>query len=157
MKDQLNVIKYASPPSRRTNTEKALYLVVRIGIAVAGLLVILLTLWSEFLATGLTYLDEPAGIPPLRDRLPRILLSLGIGLLLCVPHRWTTRGVLFWLRLALYLAMGGFILWLAGQGVIEGLGRGRHWLIFSVSAILALIGLALPFCLWWSRRIHGAA
>jgi hypothetical protein len=135
--------------------EKALYLVMRIGIAGAGLLVVLATLSSHFLTPELYY-DEAPGPPPLREQLPAILSGVGIGLLVMVPHRWTRHAWLFWPRLAVYALIAAFCLWRAIEGVLEGLGGAKSWHIFPASVVIGCIGVALPLCLLWSRRLRRA-
>jgi hypothetical protein len=131
-----------APPQTASAIETGLYVVLRIGLVLTGLFVILATLSSHFVTPELLY-DERPGPPPLRDRLPQILVSVGIGALLCVPHRWTQRGFLFWSRLAIYVGVAGFLVWRARLG-------------FPVTVVIGCIGLSLPLCLIWSRRIGAA-
>lgn len=155
MTETPNVVSYAPPPANSMGVEKALYLVMRIGIAGAGLLFVLATLSSHFLTPELYY-DEAPGPPPLREQLPDIILSLGMGVLLMVPHRWTQRAWLFWPRLAIYGLVAAFCLWRAIEGVVAGLRGGKSWHIFPASVVLGCIGVALPLCLLWSQRLRRA-
>jgi hypothetical protein len=131
--------------------ERISYGLVRALIAVAGVIWILATIVAELMMPGLAYdhLSEP---PPLPDRLPGIALSLGMGLLLCVPHRWTC-GWAFYLRLLVYGFLSFRLLYVAIRGVVDGLAGGKSWHIFPASAAFALLGVALPLCLVWSRRL----
>lgn len=135
--------------------EKALYLVVRIGIAGAGSVAVLATLSSHFLMPELYY-DQAPGPPPLREQLPAILSGVGIGILLMVPHRWTRRARLFWPRLLIYGLIALFLLWRAIEGVLAGMAGGKSWHIFPASIVMGCIGLALPLCLLWSQRLRRA-
>lgn len=155
MTETPNIVSYASAPANSKGVEKALYLVLRIGIAGAGLLVVLATLSSHFLTPELYY-DEAPGPPPLREQLPAIISGVGIGILLMVPHRWTRHAWLFWSRLAIYGFIAAFALWRAGEGVLAGLAGGKSWHIFPVSIVMGCIGLAVPLCLLWSRRLRRA-
>lgn len=150
-----NIVSYARPPANSVGVERTLYLVLRIGIAAAGLLVILATLSSHFLTPELYY-DEARGPPPLREQLPAILSGVGIGILLMVPHRWTQRAWLFWPRLGIYGFVAAFSLWRAVEGVVAGFGGGKSWHIFPASIVIGCIGVALPLCLLWSRRLRRA-
>ena len=155
MTETPDVVNYAPPPPNSMGIEKAFYFVMRIGMAGAGLLVVLATLSSHFLMPELYY-DEAPGPPPLREQLPGILAGFGIGILLMVPHRWTQRSWLFWPRLAVYGLIAAFSLWRAIEGVLAGLAGGKSWHIFPASILIGCIGLALPLCLLWSRRLRRA-
>src|SRR5690606_14920862 len=155
MLDTMNMVNSASPPAGSMSIEKAGYLVLRIGIAGAGLLWVLATLSSHLLMPALYY-DQAPGPPPLRDRLPDIVLSCAIGLLLMVPHRWTRSVRLFWPRLAIYGCIAAFALWRAIEGVWAGLAGEKSWHIIPASIMIGCIGVALPLCLLWSRRLRRA-
>lgn len=147
------ILKYPDPHQGSFTVENGLYWAVRAGIVLAGLALIGITLSSNFVTPALLY-DVPPGPPPMRERLPRIILGVAIGMLLCTPHRWTVRGVLFWSRLAVYVALAGFILLRAGQGIVAWLAGGKSPVIVPVSVVLASVAVALPLCLLWSRRIY---
>lgn len=135
--------------------EKALYLVMRTGIAGAGLLFVLATLSAHVLTPGLYY-DEAPGPPPIRAQLPAILSGVALGILLMVPHRWTQPAWRFWPRLAAYGFIAAFMVWRAIEGVVIGPAGGKSWHIVPASVVMGCIGLALPLCLLWSRRFRGA-
>jgi hypothetical protein len=156
MSNAQNIIECATPPARTRQTEEAIYLALRIGIALVGLLVIVLWILSEFIAPKFFYMDTPGGVPPLRDRLPGIIVGLGIGVLLCLPHRWTRQNWLFWPRLGIYCILAVYLLWLGVDGIVAGLAGGKSWHIFPVSVIAGCIGVSLPLCLLWARRIRRA-
>jgi hypothetical protein len=143
----------SSPPADSRDVERALYLILRTGIAIVGLFVVLATLSSHLFMPDLYY-DEPPGPPPLRTRIPEIILGLAVGVLLLVPHRWTRRAWLFWPRLAFYSTLAVYLLWRAVEGILAGLGSGKSWHIFPASVIFGFIGLALPLCFLWSRRLQ---
>lgn len=155
MTETPTITTYASPPANSTKVRNALYWVVRVAIAGAGLLAVVGTLTSHFLMPELYY-DEAPGPPPLREQLPAILSGFGIGILLMVPHRWTRRAWLFWPRLAVYGLIAALLFWRAIEGVRSGLAGGKSWHIFPASIVIACIGLALPLCLLWSRRLRRA-
>lgn len=155
MTEMSDIVSDASPPASSTGVEMAVYWVMRIGIAGVGLLGICVTLSSHFLTPEL-YFDEAPGPPPLREQLPAILLGVGVGILLIVPHRWTRYAWLFWPRLAVYGLIAVFLLWRGTQGMLAGMFGGKSWHIFPASIVIGCTGLALPICLPWSRRLRRA-
>ena len=105
MTDQDKGLEYAHPPPPApTGLERLAYLVARMAIGLAGLMCIFVA-WGEFSGSVLLY-DERPGAPPLRDRLPGIVTWMGVGILLCVPHRWT-RGR-SWVRLLPTIAASSY-------------------------------------------------
>jgi hypothetical protein len=133
-----------------TDSERRAYYVVRIGLAAAGAFVILATLSSHFIMPGLLY-DEAPGPPPLRERLPAIIVLIGAGLLLGVPHRWTRAARSFGIRMAASILLTGFLFWRAGWDFSRA-ARGGDVRDFSRGALFVGVALAVPLTLWWSRR-----
>lgn len=144
------------PSGRGTVMEMALYYILRTGIAIAGLLWIAMTLSSHFLLPELLY-DQAPGPPPVRVRLLGIILNIGLGVLLAVPHHWTRRAWLYWPRQVVYCALAVFLLWKTSQGALAYIGGGKSWQILPAAMTLGTIGLALPLCLLWSRRMRRMA
>jgi len=131
--------------------ERSAYYTLRVGLTAAGLLLILVTLSSQLITPGLLY-DEAPGPPLLRDRLPGIMMAIGIGLLLCVPHRWTRPRVVFWIRIAATIGLAGFLFWRAVGEVIH-LMRGGSPGDLLRAVLFVGVAIAAPWSLWWSRRI----
>jgi hypothetical protein len=149
------IMSYAPAPDRSAGVEHVLYRVVRVGIVLVGLLVALATLSSHLMTPHLLY-DKAPGPPALRDRLPQIILGVGVGLLLCIPHGWTQRSFLFWPRLMIYVLLAGFVVMRSAQGIAAGLRGGDPLVLFAGFGFFACIGLAFPLTLLWSRRFGRA-
>lgn len=154
MEQTKNALDYAPIAPRAMNVELAAYVVLRALVGALGALIFAATLFFELAAPDLAYLDEVGPPPPLRARLPTIFVGVGLGALLCVPHRWTPRGPLFGCRVALYFALAILTTWRAAGAFGAGLAGGRSWHIFPASLLLACVGVTLPVCLLWSRRIY---
>jgi hypothetical protein len=134
-----------------TPRERFAYYAVRVGLGAAGLLVILATL-SIHLIEPVMFFDKAPGPPPLRDRLPEIIVTIGIGLLMCVPHRWTRPPTVFWIRIAATIALAGFLFWRAGGDVIHVMRGGSPGDLLR-AVLFVGVAIAVPLSLWWSRRI----
>ena len=135
-----------------TPSERFAYYAVRVGLGAAGLLVILATL-SIHLFTPVMFYDRAPGPPPLGDRLPGIIVAIGIGLVLCVPHRWTRPPTVLWIRIAATIGLAGFLFWRAGGDVIHVMRGGSPAGDLLRAVLFVGVAIAVPLSLWWSRRI----
>jgi hypothetical protein len=150
MTDGRDIVDDDSAPRERPANSETLYRVARLAVALAGLFV-LSSVASDVFLPEIRSASTPA--PPLRDRLPWIIAPGAAGVLMLLPNRWTRRAGLFWPRLALHVGIGACALWLAGTSAAAGWAGGRSWHIFPVSAAFACVGVGVPLCLIWSRRL----
>lgn len=133
------------------NFERFAYWAVRTGLMAMGLLVILGTLCGHFVLPDLLY-DDATRPLPLLDRLPEILAAVGLGLLMCVPYRWTRPAFVFSIRMAASVLLAGFLFWQASGDMIYFMHGGSRGSL--VRAMICVgVAIAIPLSLWWSQRI----
>jgi hypothetical protein len=147
-------IHVTSAPTSEVNLEQAMYLLLRLAVVGVGASIIFATIATDFMMPELYY-DEMPGPPPLRERLPDIVLSFAVGLLLMVPNRWTSRGWMFWCRLGVYIILSGMLLWPAARLLLDGIDPGKsRKAVFAATALYVFAAVAIPICFVWSRRIR---
>ncbi len=128
------------------------YWIMRGMLVVAGLFGIVAMITCHLLMPELCY-DEWPGPPPLSERMPEIVVSLFVLSLFLVPHRLTLRGWLFWTRLALASLVAAYFVAVGVSGIAEGVRGGKAPVILPLSVMFILVGISVPGCLWWRRRM----
>lgn len=127
-------LDYVTPVPRGKevgDVERIGYFLVRFALAACGLFTLVLLFGT-----------------PVWHRDLESLGLFGFVFLLTPPNRWTQKPVLLGPRLLLHLLAGTFLGMATYRFVRQsGMDEPLPW-------IWALIGIALPICLLWSRRIH---
>jgi hypothetical protein len=127
---------------------RIVYLTLR-GIAAVGALILAFASMSAFVMPGLAYDEGP--MPSSTEIQLRFVGSLLLAAAVVIPFRWTSRGVLFAFRLALFTGIGVWLCIAGAHGLVNFMGGTKHWLIVPISGLMILFGVALPYSLLLSR------
>jgi hypothetical protein len=126
------------------------YWAARGYVLACGVFVLLATIASQAFTKELYYDQGP--VPPLQDRTIDVAVGLVYALLLMLPYRWSSRGWLFKVRLALLVLSS---LWLCSRvavGVYDLIQGRRHWLILPASAFVLALAILAPVTFIAQRR-----
>ena len=126
------------------------YWAARGYVLACGVFVLLATIASQALTAELYYDQGP--VPPWQARIIDVAAGLVYALLLILPYRWSPRGWLFKVRLALLVLSS---LWLCSRvaaGVYDLIQGRRHWLILPASAFVLALAILAPVTLIAAKR-----
>ena len=126
------------------------YYVLRAAIACVGLLLVPLAVipWID-----LDGFREPHELS--RSFSGKVLsstLALLCSLLLIVPHRWTTRGLGYGLKLGGLSFFGGWMIWASAIVALGYFSGTKHWVVIPVFLVAVVVAIGGPFTLVWRAR-----
>jgi membrane protein YdbS with pleckstrin-like domain len=130
-----------------------LYRLARAFILACGLLVLFLTIASQFMMTELYYDRGPA--PPWPDRAPAVAGTLAYALLLVLPYRWSVDGWSYRIRLTLLLAGSLWLVVAIAIAVRDVLLGRKHWVAIPASLFVLALAVLAPVALILRRRSFG--
>ncbi len=129
---------------------KPYYWLMRTCVSACGLILILVVCSSPFFLPELYYDTGP--IPPLSDQLFSIILGLGCAAVLLLPHTWTIRGWLYYVKLVLLIISSIVITFFSLVMIITFFEGGKSWVIIPVSLGLLMLAFSAPATLLMRKR-----
>ena len=128
------------------------YWLLRALVFAVGLLIIVVGAVTLLVPS---FSSEPSGYGSSVYGVQGVLAALA-ALSYAVPNRWSTRGLVFWLRLAVMVVFGLYSSFTAAQ-LIAGAFDPKHWLLYPVLAPLLCGVITAPILLLWRRRSEATA
>jgi hypothetical protein len=130
------------------------YQVLRVLLACFGGVLVFVAVVPWLAPEGFFEPDELA-----RPVTPKALTSLVIafcGLLLLIPHRWTSHGPGYVLKLTALVSIGSWMLVTAASALSGYLLGTKHWLALLAGLVLIAVAVAGPVTLVWRARANAA-